>query len=84
MAYLDMKITELKVGDTVRILGFEPCDRVYQSRLLAMGFVPDVEFTLLRVAPLGDPVEVKILNTTVCLRKAESQILQLEPIGITS
>ncbi len=79
-----LTLSDLKVGDRVKILGFNPASSqtAYLQRLLAMGLVPDTEFTVIRVAPLGDPVEIRVHNFSLCIRKQEAAILQLERVGV--
>jgi ferrous iron transport protein A len=77
-------LADLRVGDRVRILGFNSAinqqQKVYQQRLLDLGLVPATEFLIVRVAPLGDPVEIRFHNFSLCIRKREGAILQLERI----
>ena len=71
-------IRDLHPGDRGRITGFVAGDRDYRRRLLAMGLTPGVEFELARVAPLGDPVEIRVRGTGVSLRKIEADMLTIE------
>lgn len=71
-------IRDLNPGERGRVAGFAPGDREYRRRLLAMGLTPGIEFELARVAPLGDPVEIRVRGTAVSLRKAEADMLQIE------
>jgi len=74
-------LAELKVGERARVRGFKSGCMAYQLRLLAMGVVPEAELTILRVAPLGDPIQLKIQNFSICLRRKEADILELERVG---
>ena len=38
-------------------------------RLMELGLVPGATVTVTRVAPLGDPLELSVLGTRVCVRK---------------
>lgn len=74
-------INNLKCGDQVRIVGFKQTpDLAYRSKLLAMGLVPGTSFTVSRIAPLGDPIEIEVRGYVLSLRKPEAAILILEPI----
>lgn len=77
---MGVNLFDLKVGDKVKVLGFNPGNVSYLQRLLSMGLVPNAEFTIIRIAPLGDPVELRIHHSYFCVRKKESAILQLERI----
>lgn len=40
-------------------------------RLLDLGFVPGTRVRVIRVAPLGDPVEIELRGTRLCARRSE-------------
>lgn len=46
-------------------------------RLLELGLVPGTEFRVVKVAPLGDPIELDVLGYRLCVRKAETSCLRL-------
>ena len=73
-------IATMQPGDQARIIGFEKGQRDYRQKLLSMGMVPGTEFSLTRVAPLGDPVEVSVRGFAMSLRKAEADMLKVERI----
>jgi ferrous iron transport protein A len=47
-------------------------------RLLEMGLTPGVEFELIGVAPLGDPMEIAIRGYRLSLRKSEAARVTIE------
>ncbi|ARE39730.1 Ferrous iron transport protein A [Rhodovulum sp. P5] len=67
-----------KVGETARVKGFARGNRAGRERLLTMGLTPGTEFTITRVAPLGDPVEIRVRGFALSLRKDEFALLTLE------
>lgn len=78
---MQTKLKEMQVGDQGRVQGYEEGGRGYRRKLLSMGLTPGVEFQVMRVAPLGDPVEVRVRGTSVSLRKAEAEALQVERLS---
>ncbi len=44
-----------------------------------MGVLPGTAVTLVRVAPLGDPIEIKIRGYHLTLRKSEAEHVLVEP-----
>lgn len=69
---------QLVVGDKARITGLLSGSAGYRQRLLAVGLLPGTEFTLKRIAPMGCPIELKVGQFSVSVRKHEASILQLE------
>ena len=47
----------------------------YRNRLLEMGLGPGAKFEVLRIAPLGDPIEIKVRGYLVSLRKTEAALI---------
>lgn len=56
-------------------MGFDKGGQSYRQRLLAMGLTKGTEFEVARVAPLGDPVEIKVRDYSLSLRKDEAKAL---------
>jgi Fe2+ transport system protein FeoA len=73
-----MHIHDLQVGHKARIISLIDGDPVYRQRLLAMGLLPGTEFTVSRMAPLGDPIEIEVRGFALSLRKSEASILKIE------
>jgi Fe2+ transport system protein FeoA len=51
-----------------------------KKKLLDMGVVPGSRLEILRVAPLGDPVEVRIRGYNLSLRKEEARQIFVEEL----
>ncbi|MCH8978271.1 MAG: ferrous iron transport protein A [Armatimonadetes bacterium] len=50
------------------------------ARLLELGLTPGTEFTVTKVAPFGDPIEIRVRGSRLCLRRTETAVLSLEPV----
>jgi ferrous iron transport protein A len=72
-----MNLAKLKPGEkgTISAIGaIGPLKR----RLMDMGVLVGEEIKVLKVAPLGDPIEVKIKNYSLSLRKKEAEGIAVE------
>lgn len=49
-----------------------------RRRLYDMGITPDAHVTLCKVAPLGDPLEVRVRGYQLSLRRSEAQQVLME------
>jgi len=74
---LPVPLGELPVNSRVRIAEISGSGK-HQRRILDMGFVPGAEVTVIRTAPLGDPVEYRIKGTAVSLRRKEADSVLVE------
>ena len=70
-------LNELKKGEKGKIVKVGGKGSVHR-RLLDMGLVSGSEVEVQRVAPLGDPVEVRIKGYNLSLRQEEAASIQVE------
>ena len=75
-----MKIKDMDIGQTGKVVGYEGQDRSYRHKLLRMGLIKRAEFKLTRKAPMGDPVEIELRGFNLTLRKAEAEVLDVEVV----
>lgn len=54
------------------------CVGEIKRRLLAMGLVKGTTVKVERVAPLGDPIEIKLRGYSLSLRKEEASEIEVE------
>ena len=75
-------LNELKDGEKGIIVSFsDKADVDLKRHLLGMGFVKGSEITLEKVAPLGDPIKLKIKGYSICLRKNEAENIKVDIIN---
>lgn len=53
-------------------------DVAYRRRLLSMGLIPGTTFTVVRKAPLGDPIQIEVRNYCLSLRQHEAALIEIE------
>ncbi|MCC6215815.1 MAG: ferrous iron transport protein A [Polyangiaceae bacterium] len=51
--------------------------RAFRRRLLELGLLPGTAVTLVRVAPLRDPVELLVRGTSLSIRRAEAACIEV-------
>ena len=71
-------LQQLVVGDRARVIGYQQMDRDYRQQLMSMGLTRGVEFEILRVAPLGDPIAICVRGFCLSIRKREARELVVE------
>lgn len=72
-----MWLKDLKPGDRGRIVSYDKRAPEYRRRLLMLGATPGTEFEVVRVAPMGDPVEIRIRGSFISVRKNEAEIMEV-------
>jgi ferrous iron transport protein A len=69
-------LAELKLGQRARVEGIQGADALSQ-RLMEMGLLEGEKVELIAVAPLGDPLEIRLNDCRLSLRKAEAARVQI-------
>ena len=74
-----MTLKDLEIGKTgtVTAVGGEGALR---QHFLDMGVIPGAEVTLVKYAPMGDPMELRIHGYELTLRLADAEKIQIEPL----
>lgn len=78
---MSLNLRDMKEGDCGRVADYDKSFLPYRQKLLAMGLTPGTEFRIIRVAPLGDPVEIRVLGTDFSLRSDEVAGLKIERLN---
>ena len=51
-----------------------------KGRVMEMGLTAGTTIEVIKVAPMGDPVQYKVRGGHISLRKAEAALIQVQPI----
>ena len=72
-----MTLDNLEIGKeaVITVVGGEGALR---CRLLDMGLIPKTKVVVKKVAPMGDPIEIRIRGYELTLRKEEAQKIEVE------
>ncbi len=73
-----MKLTEGKIGEifTVKkITGEGPVKR----RIMEMGITRGVEVYIEKIAPLGDPIDIRVRDYDLSIRKEDANNIEVDP-----
>ena len=70
-------LRDVMVGETVRVVKLHG-EGAVKRRIMDMGITKGVEIYLRKVAPLGDPIELKVRGYELSLRKADAEMIEVE------
>ena len=73
-------LLDLPVGQHAEIASID-CERRLSRRLMEMGLLPGTRVRVVRVAPLGDPIELRLRNYSLSVRRAEAARIAVRPQG---
>ncbi len=64
----------MSVGQTGEISGFQESNHSVEN-LLQMGLTEGSEIEILRLAPSGDPIELRVSGYSLSMRKADAELV---------
>ena len=71
------RLAELRPGERGRVSGVMG-EREGSQRLMDLGLIRGTQVEVVRVAPLGDPMEVKVRGFMLTLRRSEAEHISVE------
>lgn len=74
-----MTLDMLKMGETAIVKKINNVD-TERRRLLDLGILPGTRIENVMPSPLGDPVAYRVRNSTVALRRAQAQLIEIQEI----
>ena len=78
-----MNLNELKAGQSARVVSIGG-EGALRQHFLDMGLIPGVEVTMIKLAPMGDPMELRLHGYELTLRLADAEKIGIELIETAS
>lgn len=73
-----MTLDELSVGSSAVITAVGG-EGALRCRLLDMGLIPRTRVTLQKIAPMGDPIEIRVRSYELTLRVEDAKKIEIRP-----
>ncbi|HEY8559970.1 MAG TPA: FeoA domain-containing protein [Pyrinomonadaceae bacterium] len=71
-----MILINLPVGETAKVVAVKGNNAI-TKRLMEMGVVPGVAVKVVKAAPFGDPIEVRLRGYSLAMRKSEAEAIEV-------
>lgn len=69
-------LTDLPIGIDARVTAVHGTGRITR-RLMEMGVVPGVDVQVIKAAPFGDPIEVRVRGYNLAMRRSEADAIEV-------
>lgn len=76
---ISSSLASLPIGAHARVIGVNGTGAVAR-RLMEMGVVPGAQVRVIKAAPLGDPIEVRVRGYHLALRRTEAQTITVSAV----
>lgn len=73
-------LSELKVGERARVVRLRVEDRQIRRHLLDMGLTRGTIVEIKKIAPMGDPIDIKLRDYELCIRKEDLKNIEIEKV----
>ena len=73
-----MTLDKLEIGQSAHIQSVKG-EGARRQHFLDMGLIPDAVVKLVKYAPLGDPMEIRVHGYALTLRKADATLIEVKP-----
>lgn len=73
-------LAELAPGQRGTVRGFAQ-DDPFTQRLMQLGVIEGADIEVVRCAPTGDPIEVRVMGYALSLRRVEAALVHVDPLG---
>lgn len=71
-----MKLSNLKIGVSKTIISVGG-EGALRHRLLEMGIIPGTKIEITKIAPLGDPIQIRIRGFELSIRKSDADLIEV-------
>jgi ferrous iron transport protein A len=73
------RLSDLGIGDEAQVIEVGG-QRNVARRLMEMGLLPGTRVRVVRRAPLGDPLEIRLRSYSLSIRRSEAEHIEIEPL----
>lgn len=77
MAFISRSLAALPLGTEAVVRSVQNA-RPIARRLMELGLVPGTRVSITRIAPLGDPLQLRVRNYALSIRRAEALAIEVE------
>lgn len=76
-----MRLSDLSDGQSAIITRFNELSPDVRKRLMIMGMLPNTRVSLVRRAPMGDPLQVEVRGVSIAVRDAIASLIYVEVVA---
>lgn len=70
-------LKDIAIGQTAKVVKLHG-EGAIKRRIMDMGITKGTEVFVRKVAPLGDPIELKVRGYELSIRKADAELIEVE------
>ncbi|GAD01311.1 FeoA family protein [Agarivorans albus] len=75
-----MSLDEIATGQKAQILSLNGLPRTMRKKLMSLGILPNTTLTIVRRAPLGDPIQVSAPGINLALSNGQAKAIEVDSL----
>ena len=72
-------LKELNIGES-GVIARVKCTGALKQRFMDMGITKGTEVKIIKIAPLGDPIEIEIRGYNLSIRKGDAEQIEMKDV----
>lgn len=72
------KLSELNIGEKGTVISLNIQNKEIRRHLLDMGITRGTVIEIKKIAPMGDPIDIKLRDYELCIRKEDLKQIEVE------
>lgn len=76
-----MTLNDIKAGQSAAVISIESMGAM-KRRLIDMGITPGVVISVRKIAPLGDPIEIRLRGYELTIRRSEAKNINVDEVAV--
>lgn len=73
-----MKLSDLKPGQSGQVVALNGLSVEVRKKLMVMGVLPATRVTVIRRAPMGDPLQIEVRGVSIAVRESIAAAIEVE------
>ncbi|WP_411991538.1 FeoA family protein [Agarivorans sp. DSG3-1] len=75
-----MSLDEIVAGQKAKVLSLQNLPRANRKKLMSLGILPNTTLTIVRRAPLGDPIQVSAAGINLALSNLQAKAIEVASV----
>lgn len=72
-----MRLANVEIGSVAKVKFVHGNNRI-SKRLMEMGIIPGISIKVIKTAPFGDPIEIRVRGYNLAMRRNEAEAIEIK------
>jgi Fe2+ transport system protein FeoA len=77
-----MTFSQVEIGKKYKLVNYGESSKLLRKKCLSLGLLKGTLFKIIRVAPLGDPVQINVRGYEITIRREDFENLEIVEVNV--